>query len=101
MTPAEFKKKWSRYSGKETSAYQGHLDDLRRLLEQPTPAEADPSGCVFFCFQKRVVKDAELFELHETGFATSTATCSRTRPSLSSPQKRRASWPMPRKLTGS
>jgi hypothetical protein len=22
MTPAEFKKKWSRYSGKETSAYQ-------------------------------------------------------------------------------
>src|SRR2546422_3662627 len=67
MTPAEFKKKWSRYSGKETSAYQGHFDDLCRLLEQPTPAEADPSGNDFFCFQKRVVKDAELFELHETG----------------------------------
>src|SRR6266705_5209410 len=67
MTPAEFKKKWSRYSGKETSAYQGHFDDLCRLLEQPTPAEADPSGSDFFCFQKRVVKDAELFELHETG----------------------------------
>src|SRR6266581_4495871 len=67
MTPAEFKKKWSRYSGKETSAYQGHFDDLCRLLEQPTPAEADPSGSDFFCFQKRVVKDAELFELRETG----------------------------------
>src|SRR2546428_7823605 len=66
MTRAEFKRKWSRYTGKETSTYQGHFDDLCRLLEQPTPAEADPSGSDFFCFQKRVVKDAELFELHET-----------------------------------
>jgi hypothetical protein len=66
MTAAEFKKKWSRYQGKETSAYQGHFDDLCRLLGQPTPAEADPSGADFFCFQKRVVKDAELFEMHET-----------------------------------
>src|SRR5260221_9189881 len=66
MTTAEFKKKWSRYQGKETAAYQGHFDDLCRLLGQPTPAEADPSGSDFFCFQKRVVKDAELFELHGT-----------------------------------
>jgi type II restriction/modification system DNA methylase subunit YeeA len=66
MTAAEFKKKWSRYQGKETSAYQSHFDDLCRLLGQPTPNEADPSGTDFFCFQKRVVKDAELFELHET-----------------------------------
>ena len=65
MTAAEFKQKWRRYTGKETSAYQGHFDDLCRLLGQPTPAEADPSGSDFFCYQKRVVKDAELFELHE------------------------------------
>jgi len=77
MTAAEFKKKWSRYSGKETSAYQSHFDDLCRLLEQPTPNEADPSGTDFFCFQKRVVKDAELFDVEapdasepeERGFA--------------------------------
>jgi hypothetical protein len=77
MTPAEFKKKWSRFQGKETSAYQGHFDDLCRLLGQPTPAEADPSGADFFCYQKRVVKDAELFDLQtpdtseptERGFA--------------------------------
>ena len=77
MTAAEFKKKWSRYQGKETSAYQGHFDDLCRLLGQPTPAEADPSGSDFFCFQKRVVKDAELFDVetpdsnepNERGFA--------------------------------
>jgi hypothetical protein len=32
MTTVEFKKKWSRYQGKETSAYQSHFDDLCRLL---------------------------------------------------------------------
>ena len=76
MTPAEFKTKWSRYKGKETSAYQEHFNDLCRLLGQPTPAEADPSGTDFFCFQKRVVKDAELIDLEspdaddaERGFA--------------------------------
>lgn len=67
MTPAQFKRKWSRYQGKETSAYQEHFNDLCRLLGLPTPAEADPSGSDFFCFQKRVVKDAELFQLNETG----------------------------------
>ncbi len=35
MTWAEFKQKWSRYQGKETSAYQSHFDDLCRLLGQP------------------------------------------------------------------
>src|SRR5208283_2582764 len=50
---------------KETASYQEHFIDLCRLLEQPTPNEADPSGSDFFCFQKRVVKDAELFALHE------------------------------------
>jgi hypothetical protein len=32
MTAAEFKTKWSRYRGKETSACQSHFDDLCRLL---------------------------------------------------------------------
>jgi hypothetical protein len=77
MQWADFKKKWSRYQGKETSAYQGHFDDLCRLLGQQTPTEADPTGTDFFCYQKRVVKDAELFDLEhpdsgdptERGFA--------------------------------
>jgi hypothetical protein len=34
MTFAEFKKKWSRYTGKESSAYQEHFNDLCRLLGQ-------------------------------------------------------------------
>ena len=59
MTPAEFKRKWARYSGKETAAYQEHFNDLCALLGQPSPAAADPTGNESFCFQKRVVKDAE------------------------------------------
>jgi hypothetical protein len=67
MNWPEFKKKWARYTGKETSAYQEHFNDLCRLLNQPTPAQADPTGSESFCFQKRVVKDAELFALKEDG----------------------------------
>src|ERR1051325_9247993 len=65
MSPAEFKRKWARYSGKETSAYQEHFNDLCALLEHPTPATADPTGSESFCFQKRVVKDQELFVIEE------------------------------------
>src|SRR5438270_4940818 len=67
MTPAEFKRKWARYSGKETAAYQEHFNDLCALLGQPTPAAADPTGNESFCFQKRVVKDEEIFALAESG----------------------------------
>ena len=59
MTFAEFKTKWERYKGKESSAYQKHFNDLRRLLGQKTPVEADPSGNNLFCFQKRVIKYAD------------------------------------------
>lgn len=62
MTPAEFKRKWARYSGKETSAYQEHFNDLCALLGQPSPATADPTGSESFCFQKRVIKDEEDLE---------------------------------------
>ena len=64
MTAAEFKRKWSRFTGKESAAYQSHFDDLCRLLGVPTPLDAGPSGETF-CFQKREVKDAELFDLEE------------------------------------
>lgn len=67
MTPGEFKRKWGRYRGKETSGYQEHFNDLCRMLGEPTPAEADPTGEESFCFQKRVLKDAELFVVREAG----------------------------------
>ena len=68
MTPAEFKKKWAKVTAKETSAYQSHFDDLCRLLKIAPPLEADPAG-ESFCYQKRVVKDAELFDLAPGGEA--------------------------------
>jgi len=67
MTWAEFKRKWARYKGKESSAYQDHFSDLCRLLGQQPPTEADPTGSESFCFQKRVVKDAELLLVKEDG----------------------------------
>jgi hypothetical protein len=67
MTPAEFKRKWAKYSGKETSAYQEHFNDLCALLGQPSPVSADPTGSESFCFQKRVLKDAELFAFADAG----------------------------------
>jgi hypothetical protein len=70
MTAAEFKRKWARAKGKESAIYQEHFVDLCRLLGQPTPTEADPTGTESFCFQKRVVKDAELFALNDRGAET-------------------------------
>jgi type II restriction/modification system DNA methylase subunit YeeA len=69
MTPAQFKAKWAKFSGKESSAYQDHFADLCRMLGVPTPIEADPTGNDSFCFQKRVAKDAELFDFDATGEA--------------------------------
>jgi len=61
----------------QSAAYQEHFIDLCRLLGQPTPVEADPSGNDFFCFQNCVVKGAEFLNLEhpdcgdptERGFA--------------------------------
>lgn len=67
MTPAEFQRKWAKYQGKETSAYQEHFNDLCGLLKQKSPVEADPSGNDWFCFQKRVIKDLEQLVVAGTG----------------------------------
>src|SRR5712671_4511091 len=56
MTPAEFKRKWARYSGKEASAYQEHFNDLCALLGQSSPTAADPTGSESFCFQNESLK---------------------------------------------
>ena len=66
MTPAEFIKKWAKVSAKESAAYQTHFDDLCRMLRVQAPLEADPAG-ESFCFQKRVMKDVELFMLNDAG----------------------------------
>ena len=56
MTPGEFIAKWRVSELKERSASQEHFIDLCRLLDEPTPAEADPVG-EQYCFERGARKD--------------------------------------------
>src|SRR5205807_2447458 len=55
MTPEQFIDKWSRAALTERQAAQEHFIDLCRLLGQPTPAEADPTGAAY-AFEKGASK---------------------------------------------
>jgi type II restriction/modification system DNA methylase subunit YeeA len=55
MTPSAFIKKWKATTLKERSAAQEQFIDLCRLLEEPTPAEADPDGA-WYCFERGASK---------------------------------------------
>ena len=56
MTPEIFITKWRAVELKERSAAQEHFIDLCRLLGEPTPAEADPTG-EMYCFEKGARKE--------------------------------------------
>ena len=56
MTPGEFITKWRASQLKESAASQEHFIDLCRLLGEPTPAEADPTG-ERYCFERGARKD--------------------------------------------
>ena len=57
MTPGTFIAKWRAAELKERSAAQEHYIDLCRLLGEPTPAEADPTG-ERYCFERGARKDS-------------------------------------------
>ena len=44
LSPAEFATKWTGSTRTERAASQEHFIDLCRMLEVPTPNEADPTG---------------------------------------------------------
>ncbi|MYD86473.1 MAG: hypothetical protein F4137_14175 [Acidobacteria bacterium] len=56
MTPYDFIAKWRASELKEHSTAQEHFIDLCRLLGEPTPAEANPSGETY-CFERGARKD--------------------------------------------
>ena len=56
LTPHEFIAKWRASTLKERSASHSHFNDLCRLLGEPTPVEADPSGETY-CFERGARKD--------------------------------------------
>jgi type II restriction/modification system DNA methylase subunit YeeA len=55
MTPSAFIKKWKAANLKERSAAREHFIDVCRLLDEPTPAEADPDGA-WYCFERGAFK---------------------------------------------
>src|SRR5215208_2355276 len=59
LTPQEFVSRWRWVTLKERSASQSHFIDLCRLVDQPTPTEADPTGD-FYTFECGAEKSAGL-----------------------------------------
>ena len=57
MTPDDFIAKWSASELNESQAAQSHFNDLCRMLGEPTPTEADPSGETY-CFERGARKDS-------------------------------------------
>jgi len=57
MTAQQFTDKWRTSALKETAAYIPHFEDLCRLIDHPTPTDADPGG-TFFTYQRRNLKES-------------------------------------------
>jgi type II restriction/modification system DNA methylase subunit YeeA len=55
LSADDFIRKWKAVELKERSAAQEHFLDLCRLLDEPTPADADPTG-TFYCFERGATK---------------------------------------------
>ncbi|PXW67131.1 DNA methyltransferase [Methylobacterium sp. B4] len=55
MTPQQFIERWKPVALSERAAAQSHFNDLCRLLDHPTPVEADPRG-ERFTFEKGLQK---------------------------------------------
>ena len=54
---AEFIDKWRKVTQTEKAVSQSHFIDLCRLLDEPTPVEADPEGEAY-CFERGARKDS-------------------------------------------
>ena len=57
MTPQQFIEKWKAAELKERAACQEHFIDLCAVLEQESPAKADPKG-TWFTFERGLIKEA-------------------------------------------
>ncbi|MEK6721678.1 MAG: DNA methyltransferase [Chloroflexota bacterium] len=55
LTPAAFATKWKGVQTTEKASAQSHFIDLCRMLGEPTPHDADPTG-EQYAFEKRVTK---------------------------------------------
>ena len=94
MTPDEFIAKWRRADLTERAAAQSHFIDLCRLLDEPTPSDADPAG-EWYAFERGATKStggegwADVWKRGHFGWEYKGRTGARTRPKTSSSSKRR------------
>ena len=92
MTPEAFVAKWKGVTLKERSAAQEHFIDLCRLLDEPTPAEADPTGS-WYCFEKGAQpKPAAATAGRTCGGAAASAGSTRARARTSTPPSSSSSF---------
>jgi hypothetical protein len=68
LTPAAFAAKWHGVTTTEKASAQEHFIDLCRMLGQPTPHDADPTG-EGYAFEKRVSKAAGELEQQAATYA--------------------------------
>ena len=60
LTPREFAQKWGDNATKEKAASQEHFIDLCRMLGEPTPNEADPTGQTYaLLYRFRLIEGEE------------------------------------------
>jgi len=57
ISPQEFVARWGNVELTERASSQPHFIDLCRLLDQPTPTEADPTGDAY-TFERGATKAA-------------------------------------------
>ena len=79
MTPEQFIAKWQAADLKERAAAQSHFNDLRELLDEPKPTDADPKG-EWYCFERGATKT--------TGGGWARARGSKRPPTPAGPSKR-------------
>ena len=70
MTPGEFIDKWRASELKERSASQSHFIDLCRLLGEPTPTDADPTGEWYCSYEGPSVKRRARYDLQHHQVST-------------------------------
>ena len=65
LAPAAFAAKWRGVTTTEKAASQEHFIDLCRMLGQPTPHEADPTGETRSATTRRLMRSIRLPLAHQ------------------------------------
>ena len=65
MTPSEFAAKWRGVTTGERASAQSHFGDLCRMLGEPTPTDADPTGSIYTVDRDSRALQVQVRALHD------------------------------------